>query len=304
MDVGDQDTGVGKGPRAKNPSWAPVGRRTKTWAVVALVGGVLLALNSLDSFEAANSAGTVVGGAIDLLLGLAIVVSAAAVGRRGDVRQVTFLGLLGPAAFGWQYLALGPVEIAVLGGRLGLIDVSTAVSALTALGGSVGVCLSTYAYRDATWASVGDTEGRPWLLLIMGASITSVIALFLPYATYEGTAKYFSYWVDAWIYFTGITDTVILVLMLSCGTLAALSLARPRLPYRWALACVGVVTFAYVFTPSEFGSETPAGQAVSLDVGFWLILIGALVVSTGAISSWRRSVTADRRRSRNAGLPL
>jgi len=232
-----------------------------------------------------------------LLLGLAMVVSAVAVVRRGDVKQVTLLGLLGAAVFGWQYLALSPIEIAVLGGRLGLVDVSTAISGLTALGGSVGVCLSTAAYRSATWESVGGAEGRPWLLLIIGTAVTSVIALFLPYVTFKGNAENPTYRLDAWTNFTGIGDTLILVLMLSCATLAALSLGRPQVPYRWPLACLGIASLAYVFTPADFGSESVTGQAVSFDSGFWLILIGALVVSIGGVSSWRRSATAGRRRS-------
>jgi len=288
----------GKLARGASPSSA-VTRRTRAWAVIALAGGLLLAITSIDSFEAGTSAGTAVGGAVGVLLALAIVASAVAVVRRGDVSQVALLGLLGAAAFGWQQLALAPVETAVLGGRPGLFDVSTAVSALAVLLGSVGVCLSTSDYRYATWESVGGREGRPWLMLTMGAAVTAVIALFLPYATYRRNADYPTHRVDAWTYFAGFGDTVILVLALSCGTLAALALARPQLPYRWPLAAVGVATLPYVFTPSEFGSVSQTGQALSLEVGAWLILISALVVSIAGVSSWRRSGAPDRRRSRN-----
>jgi hypothetical protein len=272
-----------------------VSRRTQIWAVIALVGGLILAVTSIGNFQARASVSTVVGGAVSLLLGLAIILSAVAVARRGAVSQVTLLGLLGAAAFGWQSLALGPVETAVLGGELGLDHFSTAVSALAALGGSVGVCLSTDTYRSATWECVGDTEGRPWLWLVMGAAVTSVFALFLPYATYKGNSEYATLRVDAWNYYTGIMDTAILVLALSCATLAALSLARPRLPYRWPLACLGVAALLYVFTPADLGRETPTGQAVSLDLGFWLVLIGALVVSIGGVLAWRRTLSAQLR---------
>jgi hypothetical protein len=272
-----------------------VTRRTRTWAVIALVGGVLLALNSVYSFRPGTSAGAVVGGAISVLLGLTLAAAAVAVARGGDVSRVAVTGLLGATVFGWQFLALAPVETAVLGGAIGLFDVWSAVSALAALVGSVGVCLSTDAYRSATWESVGNTEGGPWLVLIVVAAFTSVIALFLPYATYKGEGGYPTYRVDAWHYFGGITDTVTLVLALSCGTLAALLLIRPRLPYRWPLAVLGVASFAYVFTPADFGSKAQTGQAVSLDVGFWLLVIGVLLIAIAGVMSWQRSVAAARR---------
>jgi hypothetical protein len=271
-----------------------VSRRTQIWAVIALAGGLLLALTSVDSFRLATSPGMVPGvvsGAISVVLGLAIAVSAMAVARRGDVGQVTLLGLFGAAAFGWQYFAVAPVETAVRGGRVGLVDIASAVSALAALAGSVGVCLSKDAYRSATWECAGNTEGRSWLWLNTGAAVTSVIALFLPYAAFKAKGEGPTYLVDAWHYFTGSIDTGTLVLMLTCATLAALSLARPGLPYRWPLACVGVATLAFVFTPSQFGESQP-GLTRSWEVGFWLTQIGALVVAIAGVISWRQALSA------------
>jgi hypothetical protein len=266
-------------------------KRTKSWAIVALVGGVLFALNSISSLQPRTSAGAVVGGAVDLLLGSAIAVAAAAVARRGAVGQVALLGLLGAAAFGWHSLALAPIETLLLGGRPTLFDLSTAVSALAVLVGSVGVSLSARTYRGATWEIDVGAGGKLWLALVAGAAVTSVIALFLPYVTYQGNAEAPTDRVDAWTYFTGLNDTVTLVLALSCGTLAALSLLRPHLPYRWPLACAGLATLGYVFTPSTFGSTSQTGQAVSVDVGFWLLLVGAVVISVGAVNSWRSLVS-------------
>jgi multisubunit Na+/H+ antiporter MnhG subunit len=259
---------------------------------------VLLALNSIDSFQPESTAGTVAGGAFGLLLAVALIVSALGIARRGSVDRAAFTGLAGAAVFGWQFLALAPVETAVLGGTISLFDVTTALSALAALVGSVGVCLAEDAYRSATWESAGASLGERWLVLIVAAAFASVVALFLPYATYEARGRYPAYVVDAWHYFGGITDTVTLVLALTCGTLAVLQFARPRLPYRWPLACLGVATFAYVFTPADLGSKAQTGQAVSLDAGFWLLLAGALVMAIAGVMSWRRSVAAGARGTR------
>jgi hypothetical protein len=269
-----------------------VSRRTQAWVVLALVGGVIVVLTSLDNFLGAASAGSLVSGTTSLLLGGATVVSAGAVARRGEVGRVTLLGLLGAAAFGWESLALAPVQTAVLGGRIDPFDVATAVAGLAVLAGSIGASLSEVAYRSATWESVGHNQGNAWLYVVVGAAMGSVIALFLPYATYVGNRQIPSYQVDAWNYFGGLTDTVTLVLMLTCGTLAALTLARPQLPYRWPLALVGAATFPYAFTPAQFGSKSQTGQAVSWEAGFWLILLGALVVAVAGIESWRRSRSA------------
>jgi len=279
-----------------------VSTRTRTWATITLGGGLLLALTSIDGFGLATSPGMVISGAVSVVLGLAMAVSAVAVVRRGEVGQVTVLGLLGAAAFGWQYFAITPVEAAVLGGRVGLVDIASAVSALAALAGSVGVCLSSDAYRSATWGRAGNTEGRIWLWLTTGATVTSVIALFVPYAALKANGNRATYLVDAWNYFTGSMDTAFLVLMLSCGTLAALSLARPKLPYRWPLACVGVATLAFTFTPSEFGESAP-GLELSWEVGFWLTQVGALVVAIAGVSSWRQARSTALRRDASDPAP-
>ena len=275
--------------------------RTQTWTVIALIGGLLLALTSIDSFRLANLPGTgfadVVSGAITVVLALGIALSAVRVLRRGEVGQAALLGLSGAAAFGWQYFAVTPIEIAVQGGQIGLVDIASTVSALAALAGSVGVCLSNNAYRSATWGEAGSTEGRLWLWLTTSAAVASVIALFLPYSALKERGDGAVYLVDAWNYFTGVMDTGILVLMLSCATLAALSLARPGLPYRWPLACLGVATLAYVFTPSQLGESAPPGLELSWEVGFWLTQIGAVVVAVAGVVSWRQALSARMRRN-------
>ena len=269
-----------------------VNKGRQAWAGVALLGGVILAVTSADSFQAGASAGVVIGGGVSLLLGLGLVVSVLAVAHGGNVSGAALAGLLGAAVYGWQFLALSPVETAVLGGSIGLLDLLSTVSALAALVGTVGVCLSTDAFRSATWASLGEGGGRGSLALVVIAAFASVIALFLPYAVYRANARNPAYPVDAWHYFGGITATMTLILALTCGTLAALQLVQPRLPYRWPLACLGLATLAFVFTPAEFGSRAQTGQAISLDVGYWLLLTGTLIISLAGVVSWRRSVAA------------